>query len=309
MFKSSQRNVQLRRQFPEIEFEHRRLPELGYEPIGDVGFIRCIAHGYPTPLARWHFHPEYELHLIVATSGNAFVGDWMGHFEPGHLVLCGPGLPHNWVSLDMPDGGVARRDLAIQFLPAPIFEAALKIPELAEAIGMLERARHGIEFFGMSDAAERHWTRVKASQGLKRFSLFCDFLADLARCTDCRTLSSMQFDTGQDGEPIVDIVNRIAANPAEPVSVTRMAAELGMDTGRFGRLFRRATGNSFVGYVTQMRVNKACQLLMETDSYVTSICYEAGFNNVTNFNRHFLEIKGTTPSEFRRTRYQRFFSK
>lgn len=306
MSKPSQRNAQLRRQCPEIEFEHHRLPALGYEPVGEVGFIRCIAHGYPTPLARWHSHPEYELHLIVATSGNAFIGDWMGPFEPGQLVLCGPDLPHNWVSLEMPDGGVACRDLAIQFLPAPIFEAAQKIPELAEATGMLERARHGIEFFGFSDAAERHWAQIKAAQGLKRFGLFCDFLADLARCTDCRTLSSMQFDAELNGEPISDLVNRIAANPAEPVSVTTMAAELGMNTGRFARLFRRATGNSFVGYVTQMRVNKACRLLMETDSYVTSICYEAGFNNVANFNRHFLEIKGITPSEFRRTRNQRF---
>ena len=73
--------------------------------------MRCLAHGFPTPLARWHFHDEYELHLITETSGKAFVGDWIGPFEPGHLVLCGPRLPHNWVSLDVPEGGVAERDL------------------------------------------------------------------------------------------------------------------------------------------------------------------------------------------------------
>ncbi len=62
------------------------------------------------PLARWHFHEEYELHLITATSGKAFVGDWIGPFQPGHLVLCGPRLPHNWISLDLPEGGVPLRD-------------------------------------------------------------------------------------------------------------------------------------------------------------------------------------------------------
>lgn len=295
-----------RRKLPELELEHRRLPELGYEPIADVGLVRCLQHGYPTPLARWHLHAEYELHLIVSTSGNAFVGDWMGKFEPGHLVLCGPHMPHNWISLDMPENGVARRDLVIQFLREPIYEAARWIPELDEAIHMLDRARQGIEFFGMAEVAEHHWTSIRAACGLKRFSLFCDFLADLARCSDFRTLSSRNFSGERDVEPIAEILRRIDMDPGKPVSMTQMAAELGMDNGRFGRLFRHTTGGSFVSYVTQARVNRACQLLMETNSSVTSICYEAGFNNVANFNRRFLELRGVTPSEFRRSRYQRF---
>jgi AraC-like DNA-binding protein len=47
---------------------------------------------------------------------------------------------------------------------------------------------------------------------------------------------------------------------------------------------------------------------METDSLVTHICYEVGFNNVANFNRRFLEVKGLTPTEFRRQAGQRFGS-
>ena len=113
---------------PELEADYNRNPSLGYEPTGEVGFIRCLDHGYPTPLARWHCHDEYELHLITATSGKAFVGDWIGPFEPGHLVMCGPRLPHNWVSLDAPPGGVAERDLVIQFHPAPLVQAAAVTP-------------------------------------------------------------------------------------------------------------------------------------------------------------------------------------
>jgi len=55
--------------------------------------------------------------------------------------------------------------------------------------------------------------------------------------------------------------------------------------------FRRATGNTFVDFVNRVRINRACQLLMESDRYITHICYEVGFNNVANFNRRFLEIK------------------
>ena len=78
---------------PELENEISRSPSLGYEPADETGIIRCLEHGFPTQLARWHYHDEYELHLIVATSGKAFVGDWIGQFQPGHLVLTGPRMP------------------------------------------------------------------------------------------------------------------------------------------------------------------------------------------------------------------------
>ena len=70
--------------------------------------------------------------------------------------------------------------------------------------------------------------------------------------------------------------------------------------------FRRATGNTFTDFVNRVRISRACQLLMDTDQQVTHICYEVGFNNVANFNRRFLEIKGMTPTEFRRQSLTRF---
>ena len=65
-----------------------------------------------------------------------------------------------------------------------------------------------------------------------------------------------------------------------------------MSESRFSRFFRRATGNTFTDFVNRVRVNRACQLLMETDRQVTHICYEVGFNNVANFNRRFLRDQG-----------------
>ncbi len=45
---------------------------------------------------------------------------------------------------------------------------------------------------------------------------------------------------------------------------------------------------------------------MESDRQITSIAYDVGFNNIANFNRRFLDIKGMTPREFRRQVASRF---
>lgn len=301
------RSVPRQRQ-PELEHDFARPTALGYEAPEDTGVVRCLAHGFPTPLARWHCHDEYELHLITATSGKAFVGDWIGPFQPGHLVLCGPRLPHNWISLDLPEGGVAERDLVIQFAHDPIAQAAQVIPELDEVMPLLERSRHGVEFFGLSAQAHDKWLGIKQARGIQRFAAFCEFLGLLARCTDFRLLSNVQMRGDDDAAlaPINAIVDRIAGDLATPLSASDMAAELGMSESQFSRFFRRATGNTFTDFVNRVRVNRACQLLMETDRQVTHICYEVGFQNVANFNRRFRDIKGMTPSEFRQQAEHRF---
>ena len=298
-----------RQRQPELEHDFARSPSLGYEPPEETGLVRCLSHGFPTPLARWHCHDEYELHLIVATSGKAFVGDWIGPFQPGHLVLCGPRLPHNWISLDMPEDGVPERDLVVQFRHEPIAHAAEQLPELAEVMALLERSRNGVEFFGLGQQAVHHWHTIKTNHGLKRLAAFFDFMSELARCPDFRLLSSVRMqgeDDDGDADQVNTLVTRITRDYALPLSAAEIAAELGMSESRFSRFFRRATGNTFTDFVNRIRVNRACQLLMETDRLIAHICYEVGFNNVANFNRRFLEIKGLTPSEFRREANHRF---
>lgn len=294
---------------PELEHDVGRTPNLGYEPPGSYGFVRCLEHGFPNPLVRWHYHEEYELHLIVATRGKVFVGDYIGQFEPGHLVLTGPRLPHNWISTEVPEEGVALRDMVLQFGDAPIRQAAGLIPELTEVLPLLERARHGIEFFGLSDRARERITRVKQLHGLQRLAEFTELLGELVRCNDYRLLSTVQLQSFDDDaalDHISAILDFLTEHYSEDFSMADLAQRSGMTESSFSRTFRRATGNSYTDFVNRLRINKACQLLMETDRYITNVCYDVGFNNVANFNRRFLQIKGMTPKEFRRQAEARF---
>lgn len=294
---------------PELEHDVARTASLGYEPAGSYGHVRCLEHGFPNPLVRWHYHEEYELHLIVETRGKVFVGDYIGSFEPGHLVLTGPRLPHNWISTEVPPEGVALRDMVLQFPDAPLRQAAALVPELAEALPLLERARHGIEFFGLSALARDRFQHIKQTHGLQRFALFCELLGELQRCNDYRLLSTVQlqsFDDDAGLARISGIVDYLSEHYSEDFSMADLCRRVGMGESSFSRYFRRATGNTFTDFVNRLRINKACQLLMETDRYITNVCYDVGFNNVANFNRRFLEIKGQTPKEFRRQAEARF---
>ena len=294
---------------PELEHDFGRDPTLGYEPAGSYGYVRCLEHGFPNKLVRWHYHEEYELHLILQTRGKVFVGDYIGYFEPGHLVLTGPRLPHNWISTDVGPEGVAQRDMVLQFPGEPLVRAAELIGDLRDLLPLLERARLGIEFFGMTALAIERLQAIKRLHGVKRFSEFLGFLGELSECTDYRLLSSMplqSFDDDKSLAQISTIVDYITANATESFSMGELAQRVGMSESQFSRYFRRATGNTFTDFVNRLRIARACQLLMETDRYISTVCYDSGFNNVANFNRRFLEVKGMTPKEYRRHGEDRF---
>lgn len=276
------------------------------------GLMCYLEHGYPSPLVRWHCHEEYELHLIVSTSGKLFVGDYIGEFIPGHLVLTGPRLPHNWISSsDVPEGGVPLRDMVLQFAHEPLEQAAKNIPELREILPMLELSTYGVEFLDCGSEAEEYFLRIRETTGTERFAEFLKFICRLARKTNYRLLSSVKmqsFDNDVDLAKINTVLNYITENFCNQMSAELVAEQLGMSLSKFSRFFRKATGNSFTDFVNRIRINKACQLLMNTDQYVTNVCYDVGFNNVANFNRRFLELKGITPKEFRRRADGRFGS-
>lgn len=267
------------------------------------GAIRYLEHGYPNPLVRWHFHEEYELHLIVASSGKAFVGDYIGPFYSGHLVLTGPRLPHNWISYLKPGENYELRDMVLQFKRETIANAANSFRELEQLLPLLESAKNGIEFFGMGKLAERYMSKIRDSSGIKRLTQFLLLMQEIAQCEDSRLLSSSRVESNLDKagqDKISAIVDFITENFQNEISLGLVAKMAGMSPSHFSRFFRKATGNTFKDFFTGVRISKACELLSASDKQITNICYDVGYNNIANFNRRFLERKKVSPREYRR---------
>ena len=279
-------------------------PDLEVVQIGDGQSFKAWAHGYPFHTVRWHFHPEYEIHQVVTTSGRYFVGDFIGEFEPGNLVLTGPNLPHNWISDVPPDVIIPLRGRVVQFSESFIGDVKKVFPELGQFEAVLALSRQGALFSNKtSDIVAPILAELVKAQGVRRIELFLNVIGAMVRCTQIETLTSAGYlpdPSGFMSKGINEALAYINSHLTEQFRETDLATISGRNASYFSRMFKRHTGMALVQYVSRLRINLACQLLMNNaDLSITDICFEVGFNNISNFNRQFLALKGMSPSKFR----------
>lgn len=280
-------------------------PDLEVVQIRRGESFKAWSHGYPFHTVRWHFHPEYEIHQVVATAGRYFVGDFIGQFEPGNLVLTGPNLPHNWVS-DLPvDVAIPLRGCIIQFSEEFIGDTMKLMPELSGLGALLESSRRGVLFPGnTSKELAPLMEEIVAAKGVRRIELFMMILGTLCRARGALPLSSPSYLPDPSGYMSAGMNKALAfirENLTQPFGEADLATIARQSQSAFSRSFRRHTGMSLVQYVKRLRINLACQILMSDEhASITEICFQVGFNNLSNFNRQFLAEKGMPPSRFRR---------
>ena len=267
--------------------------------------VRWHQHSYPSPMARWNYHPEYEIHLIRKGTGKFIVGDFIGTFEAGHVSLIGSGLPHDWVSDLGPGEVLENRDAVIQFDGSWVEQAASLLPEMTEVKPLLEQSARGIEFLGRSaQEAARAIEAMGTSTGLERLQHLFALFRVLTRAPEEERcyLAEEWFRPQLDGRAaaVVDIIlEYVFSNHAGSVKLSEAAAMVGMQEASFSKYFRRATGQNFSDLVRKLRLAHARRLLETSDKPISDICYEVGFTNLSNFNRHFLNDMGETPRHYR----------
>jgi AraC-like DNA-binding protein len=267
--------------------------------------IRYLEHGWPSELCRWHAHEEYELHLVVETRGKAFVGDYIGDFKAGDLFMTGPNLPHNWITDQVWSKPLQIRDMLIQFSHESVEKLAEGFPEFSQVLKMLQLAQSGIYFEGFNPTFARgHMESIRDNTGVERILAFIRFLVRLNEHAEKKTLSVtrlIQPEGGSKQARIAEVVDHITEHFCEDFSVSQAAQMANMTDITFSRNFQSVTGHSFVDFLNRIRIGQACAMLYASDDQITAIAQEAGYRNLANFNRHFLKLRGMTPSEYRET--------
>ena len=252
----------------------------------------------------YHVHPEIEILLIEAGRGRYLVGDKIGRFQPQDIFVFAPNLPHMFDS-DTPrirrGSGVCSR--YIQFKKDCLGTRFLDLPELRKIRRLLQHSSRGLGFLGGKNPKliERFYA-AHMSTGAAKIALLLIFLESLTATRAFQPLASAGYlfeQTHRDSERLERAFVHIHRHFSCSLTLTDTARAACFSPQAFSRFFHRHIGITFQNYVIDLRLMEACRLLIETDQTVAEICFRIGFNNLSNFNRHFLARKKIAPLRYR----------
>ncbi|BAX79326.1 helix-turn-helix domain-containing protein [Labilibaculum antarcticum] len=250
-----------------------------------------------------HFHPEFEITYIQnAKGGKRIIGDHIGEIREKELVIVGPNLYHGWDNYKN-TGKELLHEITIQF-PKELFdENILKRNMLKPIRELLNDASRGVLFSDETiKMVEPKLLALSQKRGFDSYLEFQSLLYDLAISRDQQTLTNMSFQRQSDfhnSERIERIYKYVQENYHKKLKLEDAAKLTNMTVISFSRLIKQRTGKSFVDFVIEIRLGMATQLLIETDKSIAEVCFDCGFNNISNFNRIFKKRQDCTPSEFR----------
>lgn len=257
----------------------------------------------------WHFHEEYELIYFMKGQGMRIVGDHISNFKKGELVLVGQWLPHLWRNNEVNSEVVSTDFIVIKFTRIFGDVDLFMIPELLKIKMLLKVADQGI-LFSKDTRKLVHDDMLKLSSAIasEKLILLLTILNTLVKNDNYQTLSGPNFSIPKQisGENrLQKVINHISINFAQNISLEEISRLAVMTPPSFCRFFKKRTNKTFSLFINEVRISKACQLLINGEQSVNQICYDVGFSSLTNFNRNFRNFKGVSPSNYR-NRYHNF---
>lgn len=268
---------------------------------------------YPTP---WHYHPEYEIVLVTESTGKRFIGDKISDFGPGNLALLGPNLPHLYrndasyyeaASTAPPSSSgqppLRARSIVVHFLEKSLGTDFLRLPQAEPIRVLLQNSIRGLQVDGVTNrTVSRMLHELLGRKGFPRLMLLLEILYVLAESHELTVIASPGT-TGQN-EKEADRLNRVfefvMQNFRREIRIAEVADLVHLTETAFSRYFRQRTRKTFTGFLNEIRLGHASKLLLDEEKSVAEICYESGFNNLSNFNRQFRAFYRSSPLEFRK---------
>lgn len=254
-----------------------------------------------------HFHPEYELVLIEKGYGKRIIGDHVDDFADGDLVFLSPNLPHIWQchsNFYKQDSGLQTSCYVLHFKDDSLGYLFFDMPDLKSLKTLFKNGERGVLLTGkLKHHITKDLMRLHKTHGVRRLQLFLDILQRIAFSEETALLSSEFYINPlkeSDKQRFTALYEYVLQNFKADIKLEDVAKRLNMAPTSLCRYFKKQTGKTLVEFINEIRIKYACRLLKNTRHNIIEVCFESGFNNLSNFNRQFRKIMNCSPVEYRK---------
>ena len=253
-----------------------------------------------------HYHEEFQITLIVEGEGSLFVAESVIDFQKGDTFLFGKNLPHvfrnSCVNFDGESHKNARA-VSVFFNQDVLKNSLDEIPEAYALKKLLDMSIYGIK---VSDSK-----KCEVGSKLKQLTLKNSFekylgLLDVLECIskdnhlDLISSLGVPIHSVQENMPKINLVfDYVRENYNEKITLKEIAELINMSPTAFCRYFKYKSQKTFSRFLIEVRIANACRLMLQNDFNTSESCYNCGYNNLSNFHKHFKSVMGMTPLEYR----------
>ncbi|MDQ3842816.1 MAG: AraC family transcriptional regulator [Bacteroidota bacterium] len=256
---------------------------------------------------QWHFHPEIELIYIHKGRGTRFIGNNICRFESNELFLIGSNLAHMWrcdPEYFSKDSELIAEVTVIYFNRDFLGDRFFDTPELKSISFLLEKAKQGIKITGDTrNQVKDLIAKLSHAKGVERIITLIKILDNIATTKEKEFINSMyhpvKFDEFE-ANRLNEIFQYTLTNFKKKITLSEIASVANLSAKAFCRYFKLKTRKTYYNFLLEVRVAHACNLLLEKDITIYEVCYESGFNNLSNFNRYFKKTMNKTPLEYKK---------
>lgn len=247
----------------------------------------------------WHHHPEFELVYVQEGNGMIHVGNYHAPYQDGLLIFLGPNLPHYSFANQ---GQHRNEEVVLQITEESLQNLFGWAPEHSPIRRLCELARQGIIFGDrVKHPIGSVLVEMNEEDSFGRLNRFSALLHQLATADDMTLIeaSGPAFLLKQsDRERLETIMHYVEYHYHEELNLETIADVAHMTVPAFCRFFKRVTQRTFGTYLNDVRLSKACALLLNHDKSISEIAFLSGFGHVSHFHRRFRDSFGKTPKAY-----------
>ncbi len=269
--------------------------------FGNSFVLRNFSETMQGKVPGWHYHPEIELVFMDSGRGKRHIGNHIGYYNDGDLIMIGSDLPHHGFP-SKPDEN--KHEIVMQIHPACFGDGFFNMVETSSIAELFERSKMGLSFHG--GIKREIGERLKSMFYMTSFERMVEVIKIFHKLSVSDEYNILNASghaivvQGNDGQRIELVYDFVRKYFKEEVSLNEIAKEVSMTVPAFCRFFKRTTGKTFISFLNEYRITHACKLIFEEQQNISSIAMECGFNNLSNFNRAFRKVTGQSPSGYRR---------